>query len=816
MKKVFTTIIALSSIWLCAHAIPARKAPTTFIQSDGTQITVTKTGDEFAHCYTTIDGIALTRAANGDFLYRTSTMIAHNASERSASETSFIAAQKEAITGTAVRNKIRALSTRRKSVMMKSQVPHSGTPKVPILLVQYSDVKFKDTDPKASFETQMNGTKSVKQYFKDQSAGKFDPEFDIYGPITLDHPQAYYGGNDSSGDDLRPGQMIKDACDKIDATLNFANYDNDHDGVVDVVYVIYAGVGEASSDNAENSVWPHQWDLTDAIGSTATYDAVTVDKYACGNELYSGRLDGIGTFCHEFSHCLGLPDFYDTTSSGSNYGMSAWSLMDYGSYNNDGLTPCGYTAYEREFMGWMTIDSPKRGETLTLATIPNGGKAYRIQSPSNANEYYLLENRQQEGWDAYIESHGMMVTHVDYDATAWAENTVNNTSTHQRMTIIPADNKLSYTNNSGDLYPNGGMNTELSDNSTPAAKLYAGGFMGQPLTEITETGGIITLKYNGQVETPVGAAATNVTTNSFTANWQAVEGALSYTLQVKKVVDNSGAELLSEDFSKFIYGTTDIGTKLDTYMNNSGWTGSSLFGENHGLRLGTSKKTGLLTSPTFDPTAAAGTVTVAFTGNSYSTDGDVTMKVSLMDGTTVLASGNVTIGKDATSQNVVLKGGTANSAITFESTVMKKRPILNAVTIYAGDVSGSLSQTARKADESTTKVFTGITGTSYDVPGLEAGESYTYQVKALFAEGIESNFSTAIKVTLGTSGIVEQDIAKAMTLEGNRLTINSEKPVAVYSIAGIALQSIAPRTYKLNRGVYIVKVGNRATKIFVK
>jgi M6 family metalloprotease-like protein len=208
-----------------------------------------------------------------------------------------------------------------------AEVPATGEVRVPVLLVQYSDVKLSSENPKTAFEGHINGEDykdeggygSVREYFVDQSEGKFMPQFDIIGPITLSNPMEYYGGNDAQGNDKNAREMVQEACQNAD--VDFSQYDNNGDGYVDIVYIIYAGYGEASNvAQLENTIWPHQWQLETAL----SLDGVKISKYACNNELdgYQGNeLDGIGTFCHEFSHCLGLPDFYPTGDDQTPFGM---------------------------------------------------------------------------------------------------------------------------------------------------------------------------------------------------------------------------------------------------------------------------------------------------------------------------------------------------------------------------------------------------------------------------------------------------------------------------------------------------------------
>lgn len=504
INKLCISAISALTISSMAWAVPAKRILTTHTQVDGTQITVQLTGDERSHCYRTLDGLALTSIDDATFYYAGSNVLAHNENERTASELSFIAANHSKLTGEMqeTSRRVRAKVTIKED---EPQVPHVGSPRIPIILVGYKDLPLKGADPVANFEKHFNTSqKSALNYFKDQSFDKFAPIFDILGVANLENNRAVYGGNSFYGDDRGVGKMVAEACLTF-KDVDWSKYDNDGDGYVDVVIVLYAGTGEAQGGPSE-SVWPCQWDLYSSdYDKDITMGKTTISKFAVFNELYgtndkTTQIDGVGTFCHEFSHCLGLPDFY-TTNGMNYYGMGSWSLMDYGCYNDEGFTPMGYTAYEREYFGWMKIEEAQPNSVLTLQPVALGGKAYRITNDQNAtgNEYFIIECQKQQGWEQYMPSEGLMVTHVDYDATVWANNTVNNNGQRQRMTIVPADNKLSMYNEDGDLYPHLGNNA-LTDDSTPAARVYTGTGsvkrLHKPITNITKNSdGSITLNF---------------------------------------------------------------------------------------------------------------------------------------------------------------------------------------------------------------------------------------------------------------------------------------------------------------------------------
>jgi M6 family metalloprotease-like protein len=292
---------------------------------------------------------------------------------------------------------------------------------------------------------------SARQYFENASFGQYNPQLDVVGPVTVKNNMKYYGGNNSSGSDKYPETMIQEACQLVDDSVDFSLYDNDEDGYVDFVYVIYAGYGEADG-GGDNTIWPHAWYLYSAAGKRCEVDGKVVDLYACGNEMdnYTEHHTGIGTFCHEFSHVLGLPDLYETTGYGTHKTFGEWSILDYGPYNNEGNTPPMYSAYERFFMGWLTPELIVDSANIVLEELNSSQHALLISETDqhnligndpNPTKFYLLENRQQEGWDEYLPGHGLMLTYVQYNQKKWAENTVNNTEKSMGVDLIEADGK---------------------------------------------------------------------------------------------------------------------------------------------------------------------------------------------------------------------------------------------------------------------------------------------------------------------------------------------------------------------------------------
>ena len=495
MKRVFTFIAVTVILSGIALAVPAKPGLLSVTQSDGSTLQIQMLGDEFNHSLVTADGLTIALGADGDYYYRSvsgiTTMLAHDADARTYEERAFLSRHEGEFTLSGfsrAKQQQGKLRSRQASPMRATQVPTNGSPRIPIILVQYTDKQMSNTleDMEAHYKT---NEKSAFQYFVDQSNGLYTPQFDLFGIYDLPNNRAFYGTN--NGDlDAGVAQMVIDAIDLAGDDIDWSRYDNDGDNVADVCVVVYAGVWEAQAwSTVPSSVWPCQWDLTEAQEygdgtGPQERNGITIDKFAVFNEI-SGRfddgtvLDGIGTFCHEYSHCLGLPDFY-ATNNNYYYGMGSWSLMDDGCYNGeivDGDTPIGYSAYEKNFMCWIGLITPEDNTQYVLPVFNNknldSDQALKITA-LNENEYWILENRRQQGWDEYIPGEGVLITHFTYVPSRWADNTVNNYSV-KLATVVPADNQLNKRSEATDTY--GVSNFEFTSESSPAmmANMYANG-----------------------------------------------------------------------------------------------------------------------------------------------------------------------------------------------------------------------------------------------------------------------------------------------------------------------------------------------------
>ena len=673
MKRWFTLWVVLFVV-LSAIAVPAKPGVwRTISLTDGTQVKVQLVGDEFMHYYQSADG---TR-----YLYD-----AASATYQVYSDSQFSNSRCKAVAR-------RAKANNRRAVRRKADVTNifQGTKKGLIILAQFTDSKFQSGHDRALYNKIANAENytdngfkgSVKDYFKAQSARQFELDFDVVGICQLKNPCSYYGGNDSHGKDLHAGEMVAEACQwAATQGIDFSKYDWDGDGEVDQVFVLYAGKGEADG-GAASTVWPHEYALSESdYGKSLSFNGVTVDTYACSAELNGyGKLDGIGTFCHEFSHCMGFPDFYDTGYSGW-FGMGHYDLMCAGNYNGDGKCPAGYSAYEKHECGWLTYqDVTHIDEALNvtgLKAISEGGGAYVLKNKAHEDEYYIIENRQNTGWDAYLPSKGVMITHVDYDANIWWNNMPNTKGNyydenenvyyndHQRLTIFRAGKSTSDDGVASDLYPYNTKNS-LTAESNPAATLYNKNSDGT--------------KYMHIDITDISVASDGTASLTFSKADRSSGGTDPDT-----PVTPSGSVLLYESFDKCggtggndnqWSGNGVAGSEaLSMEFDNNGWTSSNkIFSGNQCVRLGNSSTAGVITTPAF---SVNGSAYLSFKSGGWDGTNDATyLTLSVNNGT--LSKTTVEIPKGLWKQFGVNITATGTVKVTFKAD--KKRFFLDEVKV---------------------------------------------------------------------------------------------------------------------------------------
>ncbi|WP_287074672.1 M6 family metalloprotease domain-containing protein [Prevotella sp. LMAG:51] len=576
---------------MTAGAVKMKPGINIIKQADGTTITVRAYGDEDLSYFLASDGTLLYQEGTNFYiagvkadgtLYSTG-VLAHEPSMRTIKEISAIKAQNAKAFYNSMETQAKANKVRREPMTPdNSLLPSLGKHKIPVILVEFSDVEFSVENPKATFDKYLNGKElfnketdpemgqnyaSVAKYFKDMSFGKFEPEFEVYGPVNLGKPLATYGAGYSSEENM--GLLLTDACTAVDDEVDFTQYDSNDDGNIDLIYIIYAGFSQSIAGNSTDCIHPKSGYLSLA----KSFDGMDVKRYGVNNELNGTPADqangpiinGIGLFCHEFSHCMGLPDLYPKSGSIAeaciNQNMDYWSLMDAGEYTANGYRPTAYTAWERERLGWMEIGTLTGPSNVELKSLDEGGAAFRIYNDKDetGHEYYIVENVQNNGWNKNLFGNGLMVTHVDYLSSQFSLGgcKVNNTEGHPRMHVMAADGMFvpeyflgstiedSYitflkehnadlvakyggqvfsiddykAEAAGDLFPGTSNATSLTDDSQPMkAWTYNGETMGKPITDITNDTekGIVSFKFMGGGEPVDGIneVTVNKTTDS--------------------------------------------------------------------------------------------------------------------------------------------------------------------------------------------------------------------------------------------------------------------------------------------------------------
>ena len=576
---------------MTAGAVKMKPGINIIKQADGTTITVRAYGDEDLSYFLASDGTLLYQEGTNFYiagvkadgtLYSTG-VLAHEPSMRTIKEISAIKAQNAKAFYNSMETQAKANKVRREPMTPdNSLLPSLGKHKIPVILVEFSDVEFSVENPKATFDKYLNGKElfnketdpeigqnyaSVAKYFKDMSFGKFEPEFEVYGPVNLGKPLATYGAGYSSQENM--GLLLTDACTAVDDEVDFTQYDSNDDGNIDLIYIIYAGFSQSIAGNSTDCIHPKSGYLSLA----KSFDGMDVKRYGVNNELNGTPADqangpiinGIGLFCHEFSHCMGLPDLYPKSGSIAeaciNQNMDYWSLMDAGEYTANGYRPTAYTAWERERLGWMEIGTLTGPSNVELKSLDEGGAAFRIYNDKDetGHEYYIVENVQNNGWNKNLFGNGLMVTHVDYLSSQFSLGgcKVNNTGGHPRMHVMAADGMFvpeyflgstiedSYitflkehnadlvakyggqvfsiedykAEAAGDLFPGTSNATSLTDDSQPMkAWTYNGETMGKPITDITNDTekGIVSFKFMGGGEPVDGIneVTVNKTTDS--------------------------------------------------------------------------------------------------------------------------------------------------------------------------------------------------------------------------------------------------------------------------------------------------------------
>ncbi len=530
------------------QAVPAYPGLVQYKQANGKTLAIFLKGDEKVKWATTEDGYTIMLNSNGVYEYaiqdmkgdlQLSGIEVNNIKERTAAEKELLSKVSKGLYYSPSQLSMMKSIWDIKSAEAQKAFPTTGNRKLICILMGYKDKAF--TKTQSDFNNLFNqvgystggATGSVKDYYLENSWSQFNLTVDVFGPYTASQNMSYYGANDAYGNDQNPRALVTEAVNAADASANFANYDNDGDGTVDGVYVIYAGYGEEAGASAD-AIWAHAWNIT-----PVTKDGKTISKYSCSAELRGNSgttITSIGVICHEFGHVLGAPDYYDTdySTGGQFEGTGKWDMMASGSWNNNGVTPAHHNAYTKvKVYGWATATVLSSATNVTVKPVKDNKSFYQINS-TTSGEYWIMENRQQEGFDAYVPGHGLVIYHVHKDiATASSSNNINATYPQKMYPVCasattnPGTTSSTYgsINSTGCPFPGSSNKTSFTDATTPNMKSWAGANTNSPMTSIAEnaTTKEITFAFmggsgGGTAPTATTVAASSITTSSATLN----------------------------------------------------------------------------------------------------------------------------------------------------------------------------------------------------------------------------------------------------------------------------------------------------------
>ncbi len=583
----FLPALALLATPFASQAVPAYPGVLSMSNPDGSRINLRLVGDEHFHYATDTDGINIYEKntdgywvkakLNGAELMNVPADIErYRASRIASTDETYAAAPAYAAKNATVDSSGR------------STFPTTGEEHFLIVLLQYSDTKFTMDDPQSYYTKWANEENfenrgfqgSVRDFYIDCSNGLFKPTFDVSPVVQLPYTSSYYVGGSSYA---RYYLALQYALNYLaDNDFDFSKYDIDDDGYIDNIYFIYAGYGQADTGDT-TTIWPHKANLS-TYGWK--FNGKVFGAYATGCELVGsnhyytkdGAIDGVGTFCHEFGHVIGLPDLYDTEYKSTTDAdlPGNWTTMCNGPYCNDGLTPPTYTAYERWVCRWLDYEDIDEGHYSldALTKAPRGIRLPIVRSNGTSylsGEYYVLETRQQEGWDAYIPGNGLLIWHIDFNSSYWNSNVVNNTANHLRCTVMrPSGQTVAKAN-----WPGSGIyGTFISPGYTNCFTPFSSnvGSMFKPsVTGITYADGTSDFDYtNSELSYTEVVSNTNFCkrespddTKGFWIRWNAAPEATNYAVTVRRF-NSSGNSFVVDS-----YNEKTVGNVTECLVNES-------------------------------------------------------------------------------------------------------------------------------------------------------------------------------------------------------------------------------------------------------
>ena len=550
MRKILLFLV-VGLCCLMARAIPADPTPVKVNQPDGTTLTIQLHGDEFFHFTTTIDGYTVMKNSGGYYAYArldgdhlvASDRIARDPANRTSADLSFLSTLPKRLTSRSAATAGAQKMSRRNSVMRRvgaeGDMDYDGFRGL-IILINYTNKKFSMPEANSFYDDMVNThdytgyvlnnrrvnmTGSVRDYYYDNSNHQFDPSFDIVGPVEVPY-SATYPQSTSRADAVFHAAIVA-----ADSLVNYSDYDSDGDGYVDMIFFLVAGFSANYGGNNQGYLWPHMYYLY----NEPARDGVNFGLYASSTEIagwenYYYDVNGIGTFCHEFSHVLGLPDLYDTDyegSGGESLNPGDWSIMASGSGSNYGRNPVGYSLYERYALGFTKPILINEGGSFEMQPLDESNLGYRLNTPV-ANEFFLIENRQAGKWDRYLPGHGMLIARVDStNERIWWMNEVNCDPSHMYYHLLRAS--YSGRDSDSDPFPGSAGITRIANFTSPSLLAWDGTFNDYFIDNITELNKIVTFDVMPDTsilniiedfeEMPVSSNLTDKNVPGVFANW---------------------------------------------------------------------------------------------------------------------------------------------------------------------------------------------------------------------------------------------------------------------------------------------------------
>ena len=587
MRKLLLVLLIAAFASIQVLAIPARRGFVPLPQPDGTMVSIGIVGDEFYSFSITEDDYTVTMNDKGAYVYVQkdgdklieTQILAHNSGERTTQELEFLAN-----TPKRLRDEVEIEQSRIRRAKRNVDLSNFDFENFRglVILIDFADVKFKSENPR-EFYTNLFSTEnltnfddpvlgvnvscqgSVRDYFRDQSNGAFNPPLDVYGPYSSTYA--------ASKCDKLSYNIFTRALGAANDDIDYSQYDNNGDGKVDMVFFLVAGYSAASNGRETGYLWPYASSLE---GSYLSMDGKWFDRYACSTELYglqktpsSVSVEGIGTVCHEFSHVLGLPDFYDTDyeqGGGQSNHPGGWDVMAGGADYNRGRTPVGYSFFERYALGWANPMTITKTGDYSLEAVNESREGYILRTPVQ-NEFFTIENRQKTGWDAYLPGHGMIVTRVDStNVGVWTSNKINCNPSHNYFELLLAGNNptANSTGSSSDPFPGSAGIPMLTNKSIPNLKTWAGSKNDFNIVDIQEKDGVVNFKVieDGSLLTAIEGFE-YMEPNSSTSDAD-VEGSLASWTFTKSGVRSPGEDLADDENSvmmicpSIFYSVTDV------------------------------------------------------------------------------------------------------------------------------------------------------------------------------------------------------------------------------------------------------------------